>query len=549
MKKMFTFLSFFFSACGYAQDSLAWSTYFGGPGGERITCIARDASGHIYFAGQTNSASGISFSGFQAAYGGGANDGFIVKLDAAGNLLWSSYYGGSGSEDITGLAVDAAGNIYAAGSTYSVSGIAANGFQNTVGGNGDAFLVKFDSSGSRIWGTYYGGAGMEGGHSVTLDTSGSIYLTGYSTSTSGIASGGFQNSYGGGTTDAFVVKFSSAGSRLWGTYFGGNSSEYGYCLATGSAGSILLAGNTNSSSAIALNGFQNTFGGGTEDAFLAKFDLSGNLLWATYYGGPLSDAGNGVACDSLGNIYLAGTTWSSTGIASGGFQNNIGGACDAFLAAFSSGGSRIWATYFGGSAYDFANKVATADSGSVVIAGRSQSTSNISISGWQNAYNGGLYDGILASFSASGIINCATYIGGAGYDQGIFASVADDGSILFSGSTDTTDAIAFNGYQNVYGGGISDGLLMKLQPCDNTTSISETALSPGKKLFPNPTSGEFWVDNEGDVAVYTILGERVLLQKNVRGNMKIDLSGFEAGVYIVEWKEGGKTIRQKLVRQ
>ncbi len=123
------------------------------------------------------------------------------------SIVWAPYYGGSGEEFGQSTAVDASGNVFLAGRTASTSGIASGGFQNTYGGGTyDAFLVKFSSSGSRTWATYYGGTGDDQGTSTAVDASGNVFLAGQTASTSGIASGGFQNTYGGGTNDAFLVK-------------------------------------------------------------------------------------------------------------------------------------------------------------------------------------------------------------------------------------------------------------------------------------------------------------------------------------------------------
>ncbi|MCS7062579.1 MAG: putative Ig domain-containing protein, partial [Methylacidiphilales bacterium] len=184
----------------------------------------------------------------------------------------------------------------------------------------------------RLWGTYYGGGNEDRGNSVAVDPNvGSVYLAGITSSPSGIASGGHQNTFGG-YYDAFFVKFNASGTRIWGTYYGGNGGgEEGYSVAVDpNDGSVYLAGETASPSGIASGGFQNTPGPG----FLAKFSPSGTRLWGTYYNGP----GAGVAVDTNGgSVYLAGQThtWSTSGIASGGHQNTFGGSGDAFLVKFS----------------------------------------------------------------------------------------------------------------------------------------------------------------------------------------------------------------------
>ncbi|MBI2268809.1 MAG: SBBP repeat-containing protein [Bacteroidetes bacterium] len=303
-----------------------WVTYYGGTGGDAGTSIATDASGNVYLGGWTSSVASISSAGFQNVKSGGA-DAFLVKFNGAGARLWATYYGGTGSDQGKSVAADALGNIYLAGQTTSTTGIASAGFQNIFGGTFDAFLVKFNSvSGTRLWATYYGGMSGDYGQSIATDALGNVYLAGYTVSTAGIASTGFQNIFGGGTFDAFLVKFSGAGSRVWGTYYGGTGDDMGKSVATDASGNVYLAGNTPSTAGIASGGFQNVLGGGT-DAFLVKFNsTSGGRLWATYYGGTAYDGGNSVATDVAGNVYMAGQTTSAIGIAAGGFQNVFGGS-------------------------------------------------------------------------------------------------------------------------------------------------------------------------------------------------------------------------------
>src|SRR5690606_30019464 len=118
------------------------------------------------------------------------------------------------------------------------------GHQNILGGNFDAYLVKFNSVGVRQWATYYGGANSDEGYSCSTDGTGNVYLAGPTTSTSNIASVGHQNTIGGGQYDAFLVKFNSLGVRQWGTYYGGTGDDFGYSCATDNSGNVFLAGKT-----------------------------------------------------------------------------------------------------------------------------------------------------------------------------------------------------------------------------------------------------------------------------------------------------------------
>jgi hypothetical protein len=400
-----------FNSSGVRQ----WATYYGGTEVDYGWSCAVDASGNVYLAGMTGSTVNIASGGYQNTYGGGSvpayqggGDAYLVKFNSSGARQWATYYGGTGYEYGYTCATDASGNVYLGGSTSSSAGISSAGFQNTYTGGADAFLVQFNSSGVRQWATYYGDAGSESGNAITTDASGNVYLAGSSNSTINIASGGFQNTTGGGG-DAFLVKFTNAGVRVWGTYYGGATTDFGQCCAMDASGNVFLSGSTTSSANIASGGFQNTFAGsgGSSDAFLVKFNSSGLRQWATYYGGASDDNGYSCVADVLGNVYLAGTTTSTSNIAYLGFQSTymgvgtgpFGQGGDAFLACFSnSSGARSWGTYFGGADTENGLGCLADPLGGVYLTGYTASTVNIATSGAQQTTLGGVTDAFLCKF-------------------------------------------------------------------------------------------------------------------------------------------------------
>lgn len=327
-----------------------------------------------------------------------------MKFDANGNRLWGTYYGSTNSEYGYAIRLDGAGNIFIAGYTISQAGIASGGFQNVyAGGFWDAFLVKFDATGNRLWSTYYGGPDEDMIHGLATDIAGNVYAIGETTSQAGITSvNAFQNTYGGGSTDAFVVKFNSAGNRLWATYYGGTLLEYGEGITVDAWGDLYFTGSTQSYNDVAYNGFQNTKSGfpSTMDAYLAKFDANGNRIWATYYGGTSDEEGYSVVTDATGMVYLGGDSYSATNISSGGFQDSLMGLENEFVAKFDSGGARQCATYYG-QADDEDARIAFDGMGGVYLAGRTTSPSGLGYNGFQNTF-GGLKDAYLVKFSTCG---------------------------------------------------------------------------------------------------------------------------------------------------
>jgi len=298
------------------DPDLAWSTYLGSGGDDYGLGIAVGASGGVYVTGVTQS-SGWASGGFDPTYNGG-QDAFVVKLSSSGEHVWSTYLGGSSSDSGDGIAVDASGSVYVTGTSDS-SGWTSGGFDPTYNGGGDAFVAKLSASGEHLWSTYLGGGDDDQGGGITVDTSGAIYVTG-ATRSSGWTSGGFDTTYGGGR-DAFVVKLSSNGQHLWSTYWDGADQDWGHGIAVDGSDGVYVTGTTTSP----LNGI---------DAFVLKLNSSGEHLWSTSLGGSDWDEGEGVAVDTSGSVYVTGETCSS-GWTSDGFDTTFnGGVDDAFVAKF-----------------------------------------------------------------------------------------------------------------------------------------------------------------------------------------------------------------------
>lgn len=383
------------------------------------------------------------------------------------SVTWATYYGSSAQDLANGCTTDASGNVYLSGTTFSTTGLASGGFQSTSGGDYDNFLVKFDAAGNRIWATYYGGAANDQNNGCVTDASGNVYLAGFTNSSTAIASGGFQNTYGGGQ-DAFLAKFTSAGVRIWGTYYGGSGVDNTFvnnCCAIDAAGNVYLCGQTTSTTGMASGGFQNTFGG-LADAFLVKFDAAGNRLWGTYYGGAGNDNAYSCIADPANNVYLVGSTTSASGMASGGFQTTFGGSTDAYLVKFDANGARQWATYCGGTGDDYSSGVTADASGIVYITGYTNSTTNIASGGFQNTFAGAT-DAFLVKVSATGARLWGTYYGDSGAERGFGGCVTDVlGNVYLTGWSTSTANIASGGFQ-MSNAGSADAFAVKFDAAGN----------------------------------------------------------------------------------
>ena len=517
-----------------------WGTYYGGEGDDNFFDCKALISGTLYCIGNTNSLNSISSGGFQNTFGGGINDVIMVKFNSNGIRIWSSYLGGSNDDVGRSIHLQTNGEILIIGDTKSTNNVAYNGFQNTFGGGlGDAFLAKFNSNGIRIWSSYYGGNGSDVGRNIKSGVNGDIFICGFTTSSNNISDNGYQNSYGG-QSDAFIAKFNYNGLRIWATYFGGSAVDAGISLTLDQNNYLYLAGHSESQTNVAFSGFQTTYNGGNRDAFLVKFDINGNLIWSTYYGGTGYDIGLNSNCDNNGNIYLIGYTDSQSSIALNGSQNNFGGGLyDGFIVKFSPSCQRLWASYFGGNNYDVILSSAIDNYGNLYVAGMTNSTNNIAFNGHQNNFGGGIYDAFMAQLNSFGTKNYGTYYGGFGDENGNTVATNSNGSIYLAGSTTSIDTISHLGFQNTIGGQ-SDAYIVKfnnLKP--NASNLGYYGFSLLKwDLSPNPTSSEITITSDQftnePYTLYDQMGRTVGSGILEGTSTTISLSTLSKGIYILK---------------
>jgi Peptidase family M23/Beta-propeller repeat/PKD domain len=288
------------------SGKLLWSTYFGGDGNETVGNIAADSLGNVYLVGSTNSTNlAATTSAYQTARAGDT-DGYIAKFNAAGSsLLYFTFFGGSGDDDITGVAVSPTTfNIYVTGWTKSLNFPLLDANQDTFGGDTDGFLAEIDpfevNTDQLFFSTYIGGTGDDTGQSIALDPWGNVYVAGNTTSPSFPDT--TTNSVPLGNLDVFLAEYAPWGAYLSFTYLGGSGDEIVNAdgLAVDSKGDAYVVAPTTSTDINTFGGIQSSPG----SAFLVKYDLHGDELVSTY----LNGAADGVALDHDGNVWVEDNT-------------------------------------------------------------------------------------------------------------------------------------------------------------------------------------------------------------------------------------------------
>ncbi len=432
-----------------------WGSFYGDSLNDRANAVAYDPRGYVFVAGETESADLYVKDAHQPNLDS-LSDGFLAKFNRETNALeWATYYGGKGSDAFLDAAVDTFGNVYVVGQTNSSYNIATeDSYQNRLVGATDGFVVKFNAAGERLWSAYFGGANEEAVTGVAVDLEGSVVITGRTSSDNYIANDTSHQKVRAGGTDAFVAKFDADGVLIWSTYYGGSDGEdIGQGIACDPENNVVIVGRTTSSSSTYMvvdSAYQKNYGGdalpGTYgDAFVAKFSPDGVMHWGTYYGGLSGDEAQGVICDKSGDIYFVGSTLSAGGnviATSDAHQRTQGGNFDAMLVKFSSGGKRIWSTYYGGAQNDFGLSVDCDFKGNVGISGNTNSPNNIAVESiFKSSYSGGsginFGDGFVAKFKGDGVRLWSTYYGGGSEDKVADLAFAEEGLIYFAGATDT----------------------------------------------------------------------------------------------------------------
>ena len=557
-----------FNSAGIRQ----WGTYYGGSFDDFGNSCATDASGNVYMAGGTTSTApytgtAIATAGSHQSANGGSEDAFLVKFNSAGVRQWGTYYGGSGGSYGNSCATDASGNIYMAGETATASStrIATSGsHQSTFGGIVDAFLVKFNSSGVRQWGTYYGATGITGysgddrGESCATDAAGNIYMAGYSNTQSGtrIATLGSHQSANGGGNDAYLVKFNSAGIRQWGTYYGGSGGDYGNSCATDAFGNLYLSGYTNSTLSIATSGSHQSSYGGSEDAFLVKFNSAGVRQWGTYYGDSGDDRGESCATDASGKAYMAGYTETNSGtsIANlGSHQSANGGSRDAFLVKFAECVTPTISVNSGaicaGQSFTInptgANTYTIQGGNSVVSPSINTTYTVIGTSTAGCVSQSVATSSLLVNPNPIITVNNGTICAGENFSinpNGANTYTIQGGNVVVSPSISTTYTVIGKSTA----GCVSQGVATSSLTVNECVGISNQNMGSGAvSIYPNPTNGEFTIElvsvNNTYIKITNVLGQIIKTQKAELIN-QINLNLFEKGVYFISVMDNNQSV-------
>jgi hypothetical protein len=467
------------------DPTLVFSSYLGGMAADTGRTMIALPSGDSLIAGDSFS------SDFLRNATTSNSDVFLGRLTKNGGSFSYTFFGGGGNDTVTGLATDGMGGAYLAGFTESADFPIFHSVNSALAGPSDAFVALLNPEGNAfLSSSLVGGSGQETSVSVAVDSTGSAYLTGRTTSLDFPTQGAIQPAYGGGDSDAFVTKLSIDGASLvYSSYLGGTGTE-NLLARTGiqvdSSGNAFVVGDTQSGNFPTLNALRAAKSGpaATFDGFIAKINPTGSdFVFSTFVGGSDDDFATSVAIDGTGNAYVTGRTRSTSFTGSSATRSSTSNA-DAFVTKLNATGSALtYLTFVGGSGGDEqSNAIAIDAAGSAVIAGSAGSglpTTNAI----QSFFKGGQSDAFIARLTPAGVVNFSTYMGGSGDDVANGVGVDSEGHLFLDGFTDSQDFLVVAALQVTNNGG-RDIFFARIDPDANGSKpVLLQAIFSGKSLI------------------------------------------------------------------
>ena len=475
------------------MDFVEFSTFLGGTDDDHMDVVYAygsmviDSEGNIIVVGRTTSTDFPLKGAFQDTLNG-YSDSTISKFYPNGSLAFSTYFGGSEQELITGVAVDSDDNIVIAGVTGSSDLPVVNAFQSNIsgvsGGVTDCFIAKFSEDGqSLLFSTYFGGASNDYAYAMAIDSSDRIVITGTTQSTDFPLLNPVQDS-NAGFLDVFVSLFdANVQSLLFSTYLGTTSVDHGRDIKFDSQGDIWLTGIAAVGNLATEGAYQEENAGGISDAFLAKFSISGTLQYLTFLGGEDLEWGNALAIDSDDNLIVTGFTTSDNFPTSNPYQDQRVDFADMFITKFTPDGQNVvFSTYLGGSFVDHSNAITIDSDDNIIVTGQTTSDDFPTTLPYSTTDTNHM-NATLVALSPDGLLLTSMVFGRLSNEIGIEVVWYSEYDIIILGYTESADFPVHDAYQETYGGEC-DMFIMKMDlqslivSATLTTSTTSTPTSP-----------------------------------------------------------------------
>jgi hypothetical protein len=472
-------------------QEFAWAKTMGSTTTDACYSITVDAAGNQYITGLFTGTG--DFDPGPATFNltsNGAEDVFISKLNASGNLVWAKNIGGTDYDYGRGIAVDVSGNVLVTGSFKGTADFDPGpGVVNISSAGGfDIFICKLDASGNFSWAKKFGdGTDEDRGNAITVDAVGNVYTTGSFKGTIDFDPGGGIANITADYIDVFISKLDVSGNYVWAKKVGGVFTDIGYGIVVDEAGYVYTAGHFRGNNCDYDPGpglfYLNTFG--DSDQFVLKLDSSGNFVWARQVTSPAVyfSYAYSLAVDTSGNIYTTGGFHGTVDFdpGAGVFNMTAQGYTDAFVCKLNSSGDFVWSKIIGGCQIDdYGYSIAVDKCGGVYSSGVFQYIGDFDPgTGTYNLQSAGGTDVYISKLNSAGNFVWAKRVGSGYNDYGIGVAVDTSGNIYTTGQFEGgVDFDPGTGIYNLTSAGLSDIFVSKLNQSVWNGSASNTWSDP-----------------------------------------------------------------------
>ncbi|HRH69517.1 MAG TPA: hypothetical protein PLB89_08435 [Flavobacteriales bacterium] len=521
------------------------SAKIGGIQTDMCTSVAMDAEGNFFVAGRFQGTA--DFDPGPDVYpliSAGGYDGFLLKLDPEQGFLWAKRFGGTGNDGVNAIALDGSANIVAVGYITGTVDMdpGPNELLISAGAFDDMCICKYTPDGTPLWAVASNSTEGNSGYALDLDASGNVYAGGVFYGTTDLNGGSGEDEHtSAGTGDAFLCKYSPAGSFVWGRTFGGPLREEISVVTVDPSGSVCIGGNYFGTTDLDPSASNAPYtSAGESDIFTSKFDASGGLLWANSIGGPNYDGVYDMDINAAGTIittgYFTETVDFDPGPSNTPLTDPSGDQGMTYLRSMTSSGALQWAKGIGGP--DGASGFAVEFMGDNAIALSGGFFGTIDADpgpGNVPLISNGQIDTFVALLSSSGDHQHSVRFGSILGDEVTAMTVAPDGTIHctggFKGNLDLNGAEPPSA---IVAAGDFDGFLVALQVTEDV-GVNELDDRMIVNAFPNPSNGDLTVELQTrGTAAYVILdalGRQVGSGQLYSGANRVDLSRISPGKY------------------
>lgn len=541
---------------------LHWSLNAGSTSGDFGLVVKTDNQGNVYTLGMyqdkisfaTSTSIPIKFTAL------GSADAFLTKHNSDGKLVWAKSWGGTSSDYPRAMTLTNKGYIYIAGSYSGTSNFNPSGSKifSAVGGT-DIFISKFDTAGNFLWANGLGGSGTDEAKGVSCDNNDNVFVT-----------GNFANTVdfdltvdeailtSKGKSDIFLLKLNSGGNCKWVKQIGGTQSDSASAISLDTNKHIIITGNFGDTADFDPDISESLlYSKGVGDAYIAKYDIDGNYIWAKSMKGVKNDLGNAIVTDNANNIYTTGSFRDTlTADASGTKLFAKGFYDDAYIAKHDAMGNLAWIKQFASTGSVISKSIALDNNDNIFLTGyfRGKTDFDPSTDSFYLIANSYYYDLFVCKLNNTGAFDWAFGYGGASADLGNSISVNNANSIFVTGAFNGTvdfDPTADTSW--LKSTGHDDVFIMKLENYSlSTPSILST--KGDFSIAPNPTSGLFSINcttpGKYNVAIYDVFGKQIINQIASQNSLDLDLSNQTNGIYFIKvWSEGQLIGTSKLLKQ